>query len=283
VAAASAHGLRGSGPGWLAWLAWAALCVAAARPQALGEAMQPPQVGRDIMLALDVSGSMADMDMELGTRPVDRLTAAKAVISDFLSRREGDRVALLVFGTNAYALTPLTLDRESVREQLASSEVGLAGQQTAIGDAITLAVRRLRSQPAQQRVLILLTDGVNTPGALDPVKSAEVARSEGVRIHTVAFGGEGGLDVFGLRIQLPGIGDQVDEATLRTIAKTTGGEFFRARDTAELVGIYEQIDRMEPVRRPGKAVRPRLERYAWPLAAALGLALLAFAWNGRRA
>lgn len=273
---------RSGGTRWLLWLAWALLCVAAARPQQLGDAVHPPLAGRDLMLALDLSGSMSEPDMELGGRPVDRLTAAKAVLADFLDRRGGDRVGLLVFGRRAYALTPLTLDRESVRDQLGDSIVGLAGQETAIGDAIGLAVKRLRTQPAGQRVLILLTDGVNTAGVLEPKKAAELARDEGVRVHTVAFGGDGSLSLFGFQLPMPGAGDEIDEDTLRTVATLTGGRFFRARDTASLAGIYAEIDRLEPVERPGKAVRPKLERYSWPLAASLVLALLAFTWPQRR-
>ena len=272
---------RGGGAGWLLWLAWLLLCVAAARPQQLGEAVQPPLAGRDLMLALDLSGSMSEPDMELGGRPVDRLTAAKAVLADFLDRRGGDRVGLLVFGRRAYALTPLTLDRDSVRDQLGDSVVGLAGQETAIGDAIGLAVKRLRTQPTGQRVLILLTDGVNTAGMLEPKKAAELARDEGVRVHAIAFGGDGSLSLFGFQLPMPGAGDEIDEDTLRTVATLTGGRFFRARDTASLAGIYAEIDRLEPVERPGKAVRPKLERYAWPLAAAFVLALLSFAWPRR--
>ena len=266
---------RGGGAGWLLWLAWTLLCVAAARPQQLGDAVQPPLAGRDLMLALDLSGSMSEPDMDLGGRPVDRLTAAKAVLADFLDRRGGDRVGLIVFGRSAYALTPLTLDRDTVRDQLGDAVIGLAGQETAIGDAIGLAVKRLRTQPAGQRVLILLTDGVNTAGALEPKKAAELARDEGVRVHAIAFGGDGALSLFGFQLPMAGAGDEIDEGTLRTVATLTGGRFFRARDTAQLAGIYAEIDRLEPIERPGKAVRPKLERYAWPLAAALGLALLA--------
>jgi Ca-activated chloride channel homolog len=282
IAQSGGHALHRGGIHPSLVLAWILLCVAAARPQQLGEAVQPPQVGRDLMLALDLSGSMSEPDMELGGRPVDRLTAAKAVLADFLERRAGDRIGLLVFGRRAYALTPLTLDRDSVREQLSDSVVGLAGQETAIGDAIGLAVKRLRAQPAEQRVLILLTDGVNTAGALDPRKATELARSEHVRVHTIAFGGDGSLSVFGFKLPMPGAGDEVDESTLRSIAEQTGGRFFRARDTAQLVDIYAEIDRLEPIRRPGKAVRPKLERYAWPLAGAFACALLAFAWPRRR-
>lgn len=292
----------GGGPGWLAWAAWALLCVAAARPQVLGEAIQPPQAGRDMMLALDLSRSMSEPDMRLGGRPVDRLTAAKAVLADFLDRREGDRVGLIVFGRRAYALTPLTHDLESVREQLSDSVIGLAGQETAIGDAIGLAVKRLRGSEdqratsaasdagtsssgtasnAQEHVLVLLTDGVNTAGLLDPLKAAELARDARVRVHTIAFGGEGSLSLFGFAMPMPGAGDEIDESTLRAVAEVTGGRFFRAIDTSELVGIYSEIERLEPVQRPGEVLRPRLERYVWPLAAAFVLALLAW-WLPRR-
>ena len=273
---------RARGIGTLAWLAWGLLCVAAARPQMLGPLIQPPQAGRDLMLAVDLSGSMSDEDMELGGQAVDRLTAAKAVLADFLDRRAGDRVGLLVFGDKAYVLTPQTLDLDSVRAQLGDSVVGLAGRATAIGDAIGLAVKRLRSQPAEQRVLILLTDGVSNAGMLDPIKAAELARDEGVRIHAIAFGGEGQtLSIFGIPMRLPGGDSDTDVATLQRIAKLTGGKAFRARDTSELAGIYAEIDRLEPVKRPGQAVRPRIERYPWPLGAALAFGLLALALPGR--
>jgi Ca-activated chloride channel family protein len=282
AAAGPGHALRGRGAGLLAWLAWIALCLACARPQQLGEPIAPPQVGRDLMLAVDLSGSMSEEDMELGGQVVDRLTAAKAVLADFLDRRGGDRVGLLVFGQRAYTLTPLTLDLTTVRQQLQDSVVGLAGRETALGDALALAVKRLQSQPSDQRVVILLTDGVNTAGVLDPAKSAELARDAKVRVHTIAFGGEGGVSLFGFR--LPGGGDaEIDESGLQHIAQVTGGRFFRARDTESLAGIYAEIDRLEPIRRPGQAVRPRIERYPLPLAIALGLAALGAVPLRRRA
>ncbi|WP_379654996.1 vWA domain-containing protein [Pseudoxanthomonas sp. UC19_8] len=280
--AVSAATARRFGINWLAALAWLLLCAAAARPQQLGEAVTPPQTGRDLMLAVDLSGSMRETDMELGGTPVDRLTAAKAVLADFLDRRVGDRVGLLVFGNRAYAVAPLTLDRDSVRDQLRDTVSGLAGRETAIGDAIGLAVKRLAAQPKGQRVLILLTDGVSNAGALDPDKAAELAAREGVRIHTIAFGGGGGLSVFGMRLGLQGQ-DDIDEDGLRRIAQATGGRFFRARDTQELAGIYSELDKIEPISRPGRAVQPRIERYPVPLAFALGLGVLALAWRGLRA
>ena len=274
VAGSGAIATRPRGLPWLLLIAWCLLCIAAARPQQLGPAIAPPQAGRDLMLAVDLSASMGEEDMTLGGRAVDRLTAAKAVLADFLDRRVGDRVGLVVFGERAYALTPLTLDRASVRQQLADSVVGLAGRATAIGDAIALSIKRLQKQPAGHRVLILLTDGVNTAGMLEPEKAAQIARDNCVRIHAIAFGGDGGgLSVFGF--QLPTTGDEVDEAGLQRIAALTGGRFFRARDTDALAGIYAEIDTLEPVQRQGQAVRPMIERYPLPLACALLLGLLA--------
>lgn len=286
-AAAELEALAGGGRigvSWLRsgllWLGWLALCVAMARPQQLGEAITPPQEGRQMMLAMDVSGSMSEPDMVLGAQPVERLTAAKAVLADFLDRRAGDRVGLLVFGDRAYTLTPLTADLSSVRDQLRDSVVGLAGRETAIGDAIALAVKRLRNQPEGQRVLILLTDGVSNAGVLEPLRAAELARAEGVRVHTVAFGSDGSARFFGIPVAADR--DPVDEATLRRIAEMTGGRFFRARDTDQLAGIYAELDRLEPIAAKGPTLRPRDERYAWPLAVALLLGALAWVWPERR-
>lgn len=277
IAQVAALDVRRAGPrrpGLLALLAWAALCIAAARPQQLGEPVQPPAEGRDLMLALDLSGSMSEPDMQVGGAVVDRLTAAKAVLSDFIDRRAGDRLSLVIFGRDAFVLTPPTADRETVRDQLADSVVGLAGQETAIGDAIGLATRRLRAQEGGERVLVLLTDGVNTAGVLDPIRAARIAADENVRIHTIAFGGDGTMSLFGLRLPMPG-GDYADPKVLRDVAALTGGRFFRAQNTQELAGIYAEIDRLEPVARAGRAVRPRIERYWLPLGIAMALAMLA--------
>ncbi|MCC7249041.1 MAG: VWA domain-containing protein [Lysobacter sp.] len=265
----------GFGQMWL-WFAWAALCIAASRPQQMGEVAQPPQSARDMMIALDLSGSMQQVDMELRGRAADRLSVAKAVIADFLDRRGGDRVGLIVFGERAYAMTPLTYDLETVREQLRITTIGLAGKETAIGDAIALGAKRLRQQPAEQRVLILLTDGVNTAGTFDPVSAANLARDVGVRVHTIAFGGYGaGMSVFGLPIRMPSADKMFDETTLKEVSRITGGRSYSARDVDQLVGIYAEINRLEPVKRPGERLRPKIERYPWPLAAALLFAAIA--------
>ena len=244
----------------LLWLAWACLCVAAARPQQLGEAVTPPQQGRQMMLAVDVSGSMSEADMMLGNQVVERLTAAKAVLADFLDRRVGDRVGLLIFGERAYTLTPLTADLTSVRDQLRDSVVGLAGRETAIGDAIALAVKRLREQPEGQRVLILLTDGNDTGSAITPAHAARLAKAQGIVVHTI------------------GIGDpeasgqaKVDLDLLQDIARQTGGRFFRADDRNALQQVYATLDSITPHQVKTLRHQPKRDLFYWPLGAALAL------------
>lgn len=257
-------------------LAWLLLCIAAARPVWVGEAEEQPATGRDLLLAVDVSGSMAAEDMEVAGRRVSRLAAVKVVLNDFLQRRAGDRVGLLLFGQRPYLVTPLTFDRDAVRAQLLDSQVGIAGRETAIGDAIGLSVKRLRERPQDQAVVILLTDGVNTAGALEPRKAAELAAAEGVRIYTVGIGTDArAARVFGLTVQTGGA--EIDEETLTYVAQTTGGRYFRARDTGELAGIYAELDRLEPVESEGEPLRPRHELYPWPLAAALLVLVAGFA------
>ncbi len=190
-----------------------------------------------------------------------------------------------MFGQRAYVLTPPTMDLATVRQQLADSIAGLAGRETAIVDAIGLAVKRLASRGGDdsgEHVLVLLTDGVNNAGMLEPLKAAELAADAGVRVYTIAFGGDGAMSVFGFRLPTPAGEDEVDEATLTRIADRTGGRFFRARDTAQLAGIYAEIDRLEPIEQPGQAVRPRIERYVWPLGGAMFIGMLAFVLPRRR-
>lgn len=257
----------------LAALAWGALVVAAARPQGLGEAVQIPVTGRSLMLAVDISGSMVNADMQIQGRQVPRLAAVQALAGDFLRRRAGDRVGLILFGREAYLQAPLTLDRQTVAAFLDEAQVGLAGRETAIGDAIGLAVKRLRDQPEQNRVLLLLTDGANTAGAVDPLKAADLAAQEGVRIYTIGVGGDRMRisTPFGTRT-LPAT--DLDERVLRQIAEKTAGGYFRARDTAALARIYAELDAIEPASEDALSYRPVHELYAWPLGIALALSVL---------
>lgn len=262
---------------WLAAVAWILLVVAAARPERVGDELELPVSGRNLMLAVDLSGSMDQKDFELGNRRVDRLTATKAVASDFISRREGDRIGLILFGERAYLQVPLTLDRETVKMLLLEAFIGLAGEKTAIGDAITLAVKRIHDQgeDAGDQVLVLLTDGANTAGEVDPLKSAELASQVGLRIYTIGIGAEQ-LEVnslIGGRRRVNPSAD-LDEATLTTIAEMTGGRYFRATDTATLQDIYRLVDELEPVEEPEAGFRPIKSLYYWPLSGALALAAL---------
>jgi Ca-activated chloride channel family protein len=264
----------------LAALAWVLLVIAAARPQFVGAPVHLPVTGRDLLLAVDISGSMETEDMQLGQQVTDRLTAVKAVAGNFIEHRKGDRLGLILFGDQAYLQTPLTFDRETVRTLLNEAAIGLAGKSTAIGDAIGLAVKRLRDRPAENRVLILLTDGANTSGSVDPLKAADLAAREGVRIYTIGVGADERLvrGFFGTQ-RVPS--NELDEATLTAIAQKTGGQYFRARDIESLQKIYALLDKLEPVSQDDETFRPIHELYAWPLSGAVLLtALLALGLTG---
>ncbi len=254
-------------------LAWVLLVIAAARPQFIGESVQLPINGRDLMLAVDISGSMQIEDMTIRNRVTSRLTAVKAVASEFINRRAGDRLGLILFADQAYLQTPLTFDRETVTTQLNEAAIGLAGKRTAIGDAIGLSVKRLREQPEQNRVLVLLTDGANNAGQLNPLKAAQLAQREQVRIYAIGMGADEML-VQGFFGQQRVANTELDEGTLTAIAKTTGGRYFRARDIQELQQIYQLIDTIEPISEDQQTFRPISEFYRWPLAAALLITLL---------
>lgn len=261
-------------PFWFGLLAWMLLVIATARPQWLGEAIELPVSGRDLMLAVDLSGSMSTEDFELNNRRVDRLTAIKSVAGEFIEHRVGDRLGLILFGRQAYLQTPLTFDRRTVRTLLNESAIGLAGKETAIGDAIGLAVKRLRDNDIESRVLILLTDGANTAGEVEPIKAAELAAQEGLKIYTIGIGADEMLvrSFFGSQRVNPSA--DLDEKTLTAIAKNTGGKYFRARDSKALENIYQLLDELEPVKKDSQTFRPHTALYHWPLSIALLLALL---------
>ncbi|XOV81925.1 MAG: VWA domain-containing protein [bacterium] len=257
----------------LLWCVWCLLLVAAARPQWTGDAVTLPTSGRDLMLAVDISGSMATEDMALNGDFVDRLNVVKAVVSGFVEARKGDRVGLVLFGTNAYLQAPLTFDLTSVNRLLIEAPIGIAGGKTAIGDAIGLAVKRLRMRPQEDKILILLTDGANNVGEVEPEKAAELAAYDKIKIYTIGVGADEmrmpGL--FGRRITNPSA--DLDEDTLTAIAETTGGKYFRARDTQGLLEIYRLIDELEPIDQDPETYRPTQALYFYPLG--LGLCLFA--------
>ncbi|MEM9532033.1 MAG: VWA domain-containing protein [Pseudomonadota bacterium] len=270
---ASALGPRRLARILLATLVWLALVAAAVRPQWIGEAVSVPLTGRDLMLAVDISGSMETADMELAGQAATRLTVVKSVAGEFIQRRVGDRLGLILFGRRAYLQTPLTFDRDTTRALLEESVIGLAGKETAIGDAIGLAVKRLRGQEVQERVLILLTDGANTAGAVEPLKAADLAASENLKVYTIGVGADELVvnSMFGTRRINPSA--DLDEKTLTAIADKTGGRYFRARDTRGLMQIYDVLDELEPVAEEQEVLRPPRELFHWPLAMALLLSL----------
>ncbi len=254
---------------WLALIAWSLLLLAAARPQWLGQAIEIPVSGRDLMLAVDLSKSMQEVDFVIEGQRVDRLQATKKVVGEFIERRVGDRLGLVLFGTQAYLHVPLTFDRRTVQQLLDETVIGLAGPSTAIGDAIGLSVKRLRDNDSEDKVLILITDGANTAGVIEPTRAAELAAAAGLTIHTIGIGADEIMvrRLFGSFRFNPS--RELDEKTLRAVADSTGGRYFRARDVDELDKIYAEIDKLEPVERGGEHFRPTTPLYTWPLAAAL--------------
>ena len=263
---------------WLLYtLAWLCLLTAAARPQWTGDAIELPVSGRDLLLAIDLSKSM-EQPIRYKLRSVSRISATKAVVSQFIKHRVGDRIGLILFGEQAYVQAPLTFDRTTVNILLQEAVTGLAGNATAIGDAIGLAVKRLQqtdttsmdemqkdsnekhNQPHAytDRVLILVTDGVSNAGEISPQKAAELAARKGLKIHTIGIGNRGSREL--------------DERTLKMIAKTTGGQYFRAHNTEELEKIYQLLDQLEPVEKDTKSYRPTKSLFYIPLAIALLLA-----------
>lgn len=261
----------------LCLLAWLLLVFAASRPQYLGESVSINISGRDLMMAVDLSDSMRIGDFKINGNEVNRLAATKYVASQFIERRQGDRLGLILFGSQAYLQTPLTFDTKTTNQLLLESAIGLAGERTAIGDAIGLSLKRLEASDHESRVLILITDGANTAGEVTPLKAAELAASRGLKIYTIGIGADEQIKTtwFGVRKTNPSA--QLDEETLRAIADTTGGRYFRARDTEEFEQIYKILDELEPLNQAQQSLRPIKALYFWPLSAAMFLTLLIYA------
>jgi Ca-activated chloride channel family protein len=260
------------------WSIWLLLLAALARPVWIGEPVELPKSGRDLMLAVDISGSMRVEDMKLGQVTARRIDAVRQLGADFIGRRTGDRLGLILFGSNAYLQSPLSFDTATVRRFLLEARIGFAGQETAIGDAIGLSVKRLKERPAESRVLILLTDGRDTASSVKPLEAAELAASMGIRIYTIGIGADEmtlpGLfgSSFGSRQVNPSA--ELDEPVLQEIAATTGGQYFRARNPRELASIYELLDQLEPVEQDTAVYRPRQSLGYLPLLVAI---LISFA------
>lgn len=263
----------------VASLMWVLIIIALAQPQRVGEPIRHDISARDMMLAIDISGSMDQVDFQTADkRMIQRLAGVKQVVDAFIARRKGDRIGLILFGTKAYIQCPFTQDLATIQALLNQTEVGMAGQQTAIGDAIGLSIKAFEASKAQQKMLILLTDGNDTASRVPPAHAAQIAREHGLVIYTI---GVGDPDATGE--------NRVDFQTLQAVAAATGGQFFRAENGADLERIYADIDRLAPVKLQTQTWRPKLPLYQWPLGAAalLGigawLVLLLRSWMARRA
>lgn len=266
----------------LVWGLWICLVAAASRPYWLDEPIALKVSGRDMVLAVDVSGSMQEADMFLDNDSATRIDVLKNVAGDFINRREGDRLSLVLFGSKAYVYVPLTFDLQTLNELLQGIDTGLAGRRTAIGDAIGVALGSLQDQKSKHKVLILITDGNNTAGISDPLKAANAARQQGLTIYTIGIGidAETMRRKFGVERIPPGTA--LDEANLMEIARITDGRYFRANDTLSLRRIYAELDLLEPVEREDRAYRPRLDLFHIPLTVGILILLLYMVWAIRK-
>jgi Ca-activated chloride channel family protein len=255
---------------WLGFI-WTSLVLAATNPLWVGAPIAIEQSGRDILLALDLSPSMSNPDMVSGQNAVTRLSLVKMAAQHFIDGRKGDRLGLIVFGEQAYLMTPLTLDHQTLKEMMDDSTAGLAGERTAIGDAIGLGIKRLLAYPKNSRVLILFTDGANNAGAIDPIAAAKEAAKLGIKMYTVGLGANEMMirDIFGLHPVNPSA--DLDENSLKEIARLTGGRYFRATDKASLLSALNEMDKLEPSLNDQATYRPQTVLYPIIL---IGTALL---------
>ncbi|MGO1297980.1 MAG: VWA domain-containing protein [Vibrio sp.] len=264
--------------GWihkgLAIALWVCLVCAAARPVWYGDPVYVSPKHRDMMLVVDLSYSMSEKDMRDGDHYIDRLTAVKHVLKDFITKRKGDRLGLIYFADHAYLQTPLTFDLTTVDHQVDHAVLKLIGTKTAMGEGIGLATKNFIDGNAPQRVMILLSDGSNNSGVITPLEAAKIAKKYHTKIYTIGVGaGEMTVQsLFGSRTVNTAKG--LDEKTLKQVAKLTGGRYFRARDADELQNIYSSINQLEPVKKAAQTWRPQTEWFGVPLAMALCLSIV---------
>lgn len=250
----------------IATIIWIALITAAARPTWYGEPITISPEHRDMMLVVDLSGSMAMEDMNTPNGAIDRLTAVKQVLSGFIEKREGDRLGLVLFADHAYLQSPLTLDRSAVLQQVNRAQLDLIGRMTAIGEGIGIATKTFIKSEAKQRVIILLSDGGNNSGVIDPLDAAKIAKENDTIIYTVGIGaGEVQVPGFFGMSRTVNTAKDLDEDTLTKVAEMTGGQYFRARDREELNKIYDTINELQPITNASQVWRPQTEWFSYPL------------------
>lgn len=236
-------------------LLWVLLLIACCRPVSLGEPQPVAEDARDILLAVDISGSMDDQDIVYQNRYVRRIDLVKYRLGEFIERRQGDRLGLILFADNAYLQVPLTFDIDTVNQLLQEARLGFAGRDTAIGDAIGLGVKRLIERPTDSRLLILLTDGENTAGKVAPLEAAKIASEHDIVVHTIGI-----YSAFS-RAAFASSGAR----TLIDIAELTGGQHFFAGDDKELESVYQALDELEPIAQEERIFRPKKSYFHYPL------------------
>ncbi|MBR4927677.1 MAG: VWA domain-containing protein [Alphaproteobacteria bacterium] len=268
---------------WLLALSWVAFVVACMRPVVFDEALTLPYQARNIMLTIDVSGSMAEQDFDINGRPVTRLTMVKKMADDFIQKRSEDNLGLVIFGSKAYLYAPLSYDKKTLRSLFNEVGIGIAGEQTAIGDALAQAVKGVVSAPSDSRVVILLSDGYANAGAVKVDEAIELAKKQKVKVYTIGIGSNEQLvrSFFGTMAVNPSL--NLDEKMLTQIAEQTDGQYFRAKTTAELQDIYNVIDALEKADSDTYAVRPRHELFYIPLIVSMILLMMSAILKRRQA
>ncbi|WP_413692756.1 VWA domain-containing protein [Psychromonas sp. KJ10-2] len=256
------------------WLLWALLLAAIAKPVWFGEPIRIQQQSRDMILSLDLSGSMQEEDMPLNGRTVDRLTLVKSIVKDFVKQRSGDRLGLILFADHAYLQTPLTFDVDTVSTMVDETEIGLVGKQTAIGESIGMAIKRFVENQNEQRVLILLTDGANTAGSIKPIAAAKQAAKNNIKIYTIGIGADSMIKPGFFGNQRVNPSADLDEETLKQVASLTDGQYFRARSQEDLQKIYDTINQLQPVDGEYLEFRPEKNLFYWPLSIAVLILLV---------
>lgn len=261
----------------LLFMVWALIVIALAGPRWVGEPKPVEREGYNMMLALDLSGSMELTDMMVQGRPVSRLSIVKYAAEQFVKERKGDRMGLILFGSRAYLQTPLTYDHQNLLMRIEDATVGLAGKTTSIGDALGLAVKSMQDVPKKGRVIILLTDGANNSGVLSPEKSAMLAKEEGIKVYTIGLGAESDPRALNQMLFNMSASVDLDEDSLQQVANLTGGRYYRAKDLSSLQQIYQRINQLEKVTQKEQTIRPQKDYYPWPLGTALIMLMLWFA------
>lgn len=254
---------------FIPWIIWLLLLSALAKPIWYGEPIRLQQESRDMIISLDLSGSMQEEDMPLNGNTVDRLTLVKDLLNDFIEARQGDRLGLILFADHAYLQTPLTFDLKTIKEMVSETEHGLVGKKTAIGEAIALSIKRFVENKNEQRVLILLSDGANNSGVIEPFQAAKQAAKNNITIYTIGIGADEMVRKSFWGNQRVNPSADLDEKTLTEIANLTGGQYFRARNQDELENIYKKLNLLEPIENDFLEFRPEKNLFYWPLSMAI--------------